>query len=100
MEWNGAFGGDSLDMAYSVRQTSDGGYIIAGETMSYGAGDADFWLVKTANAITQATTHTQARVDTSSLTYQVFIIGTLAIAGLDIIFIARALKRRRSGQIE
>ena len=40
-------GGPNQDEAWDVRQTADGGYILAGFTESYGAGSADFWLVKT-----------------------------------------------------
>ena len=46
-QWNKTFGGINCDEAHSVQQTSDGGYILAGKTQSYGAGDYDFWLVKT-----------------------------------------------------
>jgi len=45
--WNKTFGGYSAERAFSAQQTSDGGYILAGDTRSYGAGDSDFWLVKT-----------------------------------------------------
>ncbi len=48
--WTRTFGGDSGDdAAYSVAQTSDGGYIIAGGTHSFGAGPVDAWLLR-ANA--------------------------------------------------
>lgn len=46
-EWNQTYGGAISDYAHSVVQTEDGGYALAGETNSYGAGNYDFWLVKT-----------------------------------------------------
>lgn len=46
-QWNKIFGGTSRDNANSVQQTSDGGYIIAAFTSSYGSGGGDAWLIKT-----------------------------------------------------
>ena len=47
LEWNKVFGGKYMDEAYSLIQTSDGGFAMAGKTTSYGAGYPDMWLVKT-----------------------------------------------------
>ncbi len=40
------FLGESYDVAYSVQQTSDEGFIIAGSTLNYGAGNWDVYLIK------------------------------------------------------
>ena len=45
--WSQTYGGSGLDRGYDVEQTSDGGYVIGGYTTSYGAGESDFYLIKT-----------------------------------------------------
>jgi hypothetical protein len=47
VQWAKTYGGESWDGAYSVQQTSDGGYIVAGWTWSFGAGWDDIFLIKT-----------------------------------------------------
>lgn len=54
IEWQRTYGGDNDDGLYSVHQTSDGGYIMAGYTKSNNNGDVngfkgqtDCWIVKT-----------------------------------------------------
>jgi len=52
LQWQKSFGGSDNDFAFSVQQTSDGGYIVAGETASNSGdvngnhGDEDFWVIK------------------------------------------------------
>lgn len=45
--WQKSYGGPEPDVATSVQQAGDGGYIVAGHTESFGAGEkADVWLIK------------------------------------------------------
>ncbi|MEO0211949.1 MAG: hypothetical protein ABIN66_08890 [candidate division WOR-3 bacterium] len=46
LAWARTFGGANWDIASSITQTSDGGYAVAGYTDSFGAGNADFLVLK------------------------------------------------------
>jgi len=61
--WTHTYGGSSSDAAYSVQQTTDGGYIVAGETFSFGAGRYDVWLLKTDTNGDTLWTHTYGGSD-------------------------------------
>ncbi|MCP4704907.1 MAG: T9SS type A sorting domain-containing protein [candidate division Zixibacteria bacterium] len=45
--WDKTYGGVTKDEGYSVEITSDKGFIICGNTDSYGAGYSDLYLIKT-----------------------------------------------------
>ncbi|MBI3147992.1 MAG: IPTL-CTERM sorting domain-containing protein [Betaproteobacteria bacterium] len=66
-----AYGGGNVDNAYSVLQTADGGYVLAGFTESFGAGSRDFWVL---------------RLDASgSIVWQRAIGGSLIDTGLELV---------------
>ena len=46
MKWNTTFGGLAEDVAYSVVNSNDGGFIVAAQTKSYGKGGSDGMIVK------------------------------------------------------
>jgi hypothetical protein len=45
--WTKTYGGSGPEEGCAVAQTSDGGYVIAGHTCSYGAGQYDVYLLRT-----------------------------------------------------
>ena len=57
--WTKTFGGVESDKGYSVKQTSDNGYIIAGTTASFGNGFLDLYLIRTIPDIENATASIQ-----------------------------------------
>ncbi len=45
--WSRTYGGDSFEIVTTAIQTTDGGYLLFGDTYSFGAGAWDIWMVKT-----------------------------------------------------
>ncbi len=46
-QWEKNIGGQDYEIGNSIQQTSDGGFIISGQTYSYGSQDGDYYLAKT-----------------------------------------------------
>ncbi len=49
IQWQKTYGGAQMEQAWSIVPVSSGGYIIAGGTTSFGAGGADYWVLKLAD---------------------------------------------------
>ena len=50
VNWQKRYGGAGADVARALARTGDGGYLVAGETASFGGGGKDFWLLKLTQA--------------------------------------------------
>ena len=50
IQWQKTYGGVDDDLFYSVQQTNDSGYILAGSTQSFGSGGNDIWVLKLDNS--------------------------------------------------
>ncbi|MCR4433185.1 MAG: InlB B-repeat-containing protein [Caldiserica bacterium] len=50
LSWAKTFGGSSHEYAYSVYKTSDGGFVVAGNTSSFGVGNFDFLILRVDSA--------------------------------------------------
>ncbi|MHA2394544.1 MAG: InlB B-repeat-containing protein [Promethearchaeota archaeon] len=48
--WNRTYGGVYDDRAYTIIKSDEGGYLVVGETTSFGALDADIYLIRTGSA--------------------------------------------------
>jgi len=46
VQWANTYGGSGTEQFWSIDVTSDGGYVVAGGTTSFGAGREDYWVVK------------------------------------------------------
>ncbi len=47
MQWQKTFGGINIDQAYSIQETKDTGFVIAGFTNSFGQGGYDLYVIRT-----------------------------------------------------
>ena len=48
LQWTRYWGGDGLDVAQSAVELPDGGFLVAAQTTSFGAGNSDIWVLRIA----------------------------------------------------
>lgn len=46
IQWQKAYGGTENEFGSSIRETSDGGYILCGTSASFGSGGEDIWVLR------------------------------------------------------
>jgi hypothetical protein len=73
-EWDENFGGESDDIGNSVIQLTDGSFVIAGVTESFGAGAEDMWLLKV--QVSEGSTSTTTTTDSATFPGFLFLLGS------------------------
>jgi len=77
LQWSRTYGGSRDDEmvpeARSLVKTRDNGYLIAGNTKSFGAGGSDIYLIKTDSLGNSCTHQTNPTTDTSAVTFNKLI---------------------------
>lgn len=70
--WTRTYGGTDEDNGYAVRQTADHGFVVAGETQSFGAGNYDSYFLKADSAgnLLWSKTFGGANADNAKSVYQ------------------------------
>jgi hypothetical protein len=46
LRWYRSYGGDAQDLARGIARLTDGSLVVAGSTMSRGAGKTDLWVLR------------------------------------------------------
>ena len=85
LQWSKTYGGSGSatanDIGYSVQQTTDGGYIVTGETFSFGVGFTNLYLIKTDALGNSGCNHGSPATTTSAFFPQVIAPPTLTSSG-------------------
>ena len=83
ISWQKNYGGNGVDVAHSIQQTSDGGFIVAGESKSFGTGDRDIWVLKinSSGGIQWQKTYGEDAADDSAYSVQQTSDGGFIVAG-------------------
>jgi hypothetical protein len=93
IEWNQTYGGTQSDSFSSLVETSDGRFVITGKTKSLGAGDYDFWLIKT-DSTPPPTPTPPPEPDSFPTTIMAVSITTTAVIGTGILVYLKKYKRQ------